>query len=98
MRAGIRRLKPSLSPSLPDARVSVRFLDADRKCEHYSCGSRFQSVYGESWQSLLQSRVFGFGIFHQRNIEIGIFPEEQKILVSSERPDTRGIGIGSVGS
>src|SRR4029077_20658731 len=32
MRAGIRRLKPSPSPSLPDARVSVRFLDADRKC------------------------------------------------------------------
>ena len=45
---------------------------------------------------LLQLRVLGFGLFQDRDVGIGIFPEGEEVFVSGERPDAGCIGIRSL--
>jgi hypothetical protein len=48
--------------------------------------------------ALLQLRVLGLGLLQDGNAGVGILPEREKILVSSERPDTGGICIRTLGT
>ena len=45
---------------------------------------------------LLQLRVLRFGFFQDRNVGVGVFPEGKEFFVGGERPDSGGVGIGSL--
>jgi len=54
---------------------------------------------GHAWKIatlLLQLRVLGFGFLQDGDAGVGVFPERQEILVSSQHPDAGGIGIGAL--
>lgn len=54
--------------------------------------SGFGTIGGQV-QFLLQLRVFRFGFLQDGHIEVGVFPQREKILVGDERPDAGGVGI-----
>jgi hypothetical protein len=44
----------------------------------------------------LQLRVLRLGLFVDRDIGVGVFPEREEVFLGSERPDAGGIGIRSL--
>src|SRR5215469_4606492 len=47
---------------------------------------------------LLQLRVLDFGLLVDGDVGVGVFPEGEEILVSGERSDSGGVGIGPLRS
>ena len=45
---------------------------------------------------LLQLRVLGFGFLQDGDVGIGVFPENQEVLLGGECTDTGGVGIRSL--
>jgi hypothetical protein len=44
----------------------------------------------------LQLRVLRLGLFVDRDIGVGVFPEREEVFVGGERPDAGAIGIRSL--
>ena len=47
------------------------------------------------WQ-LLEPRVFGFGLFQDGDVGIGVFPKREEILICT--PDLRAVTLRSIGT
>src|ERR1019366_8952862 len=101
-RVGKTRLAASTSlfglPS-PPSRLGRNLSDCQRQTsQNRTCRelSFKRSEGDEAW--LLQLRVFGFGLFVDGNLGVGVFPEREKVFVGGERPDAGGIGIRSLHS
>jgi hypothetical protein len=46
----------------------------------------------------LQLRVLRFGFLQDGNVEVGVFPQREKIFVGGERPNASGVGIRALRS
>src|SRR5580700_1552 len=46
----------------------------------------------------LQLRVFRLGLFQDRDVGVGVFPESEEIFVGGEGANAGGIGIGTLRS
>ena len=47
-------------------------------------------------RSLLQFRVFGFGLFQDGHVRVGVFPQREKILVGGAGFGAGGVGLGAL--
>jgi len=46
----------------------------------------------------LQLRVFGFSLFQNRNVGVGVLPQGEEVLTGGERDDAAGVGIDALRS
>jgi hypothetical protein len=48
------------------------------------------------FHSLLQLRVFGFGLFEDGYVGVGVFPGREEVFVGGERPNAGGVCVGTL--